>query len=715
LNPLPKTDIAPALVLPAREPFLTPIPLGLDKRVRDAMRAGGYDRLFSHQADALGHLLADRNVVLATGTGSGKSLVYWSFAAHRIVQEPMARVLAIFPTKALAQDQLKQFESWIPSDMARIGVLDADTKRSHRAAIRQSSHVIVTNPDMLHVGILPNHESWSKFLRSLRLIVVDELHSYTGVFGAHVAGIMRRLLRLTHWHGAHPVIASASATILEPTDHARHLTGQQFVAVTEDGSRKFERTVYVLPSNDLDLRELTSWLGRSIIEGQRTLAFSQSRQAAEWLTIQTRDYLSREGYPAAWVDTYRSGLTAKDRRKIESDIRSGRIVGVSATSALELGIDIGDLDRVLLNGYPGSRASFWQQIGRVGRSRSGEAYYLPRQDALDEYVGRSLGEVRDQPVELAPLALQNPNVVRSQLRCAAFERPLGIDELASWPSVANEVAQDMQETDELVFQAGRLYYPSHTNPAPRISIRGAVSHSIKLHHGNAELGTVERSRALREVHPGAVYLLRGEKYRVTALDLDAGRASLEPDPTAFGTQAILYHGVAPKLSIEERGPFTLAALTATTWITGYRSFDRPAEAIPLDLPSEPFDSIGVVIRLGTEIATGAIHGAEHVLTAAATVITGCHPNDLESTWSSPSMEEQGMLVAFDSAPGGNGIAEAAFVDLERWLAVGISILQSCPCEFGCPACLFSPRCPYSNEHLDKPATHDLLRTWAREI
>ncbi|MBV6458261.1 MAG: hypothetical protein HONBIEJF_01386 [Fimbriimonadaceae bacterium] len=679
------------------------------------MLAAGFGSLYAHQAEALNHIGANRNVVLATGTGSGKSLVFWSAASHHIVQEPMARVLAIFPTKALAQDQVQQFESWIPPEFARIGILDADTKRSHRAVIRQSSHVIATNPDMLHVGILPNHATWARFLKSLRLIVIDELHAYSGVFGAHVAGILRRLFRLANWHGANPLVVSASATILDPAGHAGRLTGRSFEAVTHDGSRKFERRIFVLDSTTFDLQATARWLGRSVIDGHKTLAFSQSRQAAEWLTLKTREFLHREGYPTTWVETYRSGLTAKDRRKTEAGFREGRILGISATSALELGIDIGSLERVLLNGYPGSRASFWQQIGRVGRGQAGEAYYLPKLDALDEYVGRTLGEIRDQPVESTPLAMDNPYVARSQLRCAAFERALAPEEVDAWSPAAAAAAETMEEDGELVRQAGRLYYPSHSNPAPQISIRGSGRDQIKLVAGLQELGTLDRSRALREAHPGAIYLHRGEKYRVVDLDLSAGVARIEADDAAGTTEPIVQHVVSRGPAAGRRGTFTLEGVTATTLVTGHRTTDPVPETVSLDLPTDSFDSIGAVTEVAWDVSAEAIHGAEHVLVAAATLLTGCHPNDLLSTWSSPSEDGPGLLAIFDASPGGNGVTESAFAELPRWLDTAASILDTCSCKAGCPSCLFSPRCPYSNEWLDKAATLLLLRGWAREI
>jgi DEAD/DEAH box helicase domain-containing protein len=709
-----ETELEPALILPAREPEWQEIPRLLDPRVRQALTSNGYVRLYRHQAEAIESLLDGHNVVLATGTGSGKSLVFWSYALHSLVAEPMARVLAIFPTKALAQDQLMQFESWVPSSLARIGILDGDTKKSHRAVIRQSAHVVITNPDTLHLGILPNHPTWAQFFRALRLIVVDEIHGYTGVFGAHVALILRRLLRLAHWHGSRPQIVAASATIADPVTHAKRLTSLPFEAVLHDGSRKFERRIFVMPTADSSLKQTCDWFGRSVLAGYKTLVFSPSRQIAERLTQGTRRLLEHKSESPRLVDTYRAGLSPKERRTIEERFHNGTILGLSATSALELGVDIGNLDRVLLNGYPGQASSFWQQIGRVGRTAKGDAFYLPRLDPLDQSVARNLVDFRDAPIESSPLAMSNVSICRNHLRCAAFERALDPQETAIFGSASSMAVDAMIDAGELVPQADRYYYPSHKNPAPNVSIRGSGGDQVQLLCGMTSLGNLELARAMREVHPGATYLHRGESYHVLSLDLDSLVARLEPDGNAPMTQSKVQHVVSIGAILSERLPLQLASLTTTTWVTGYQIEGKKNQFVKLDLPPQTFPTLGIVITLDERDSLGAVHAAEHGLLTAATLISGCHLGDLASTWTLAGEGQPGMLAIVDAAVGGNGVSEALIEQASKWLKLTIRLLESCSCRDGCRACLLSPRCPYSNEWLDKAGAVHLLRQWTRD-
>lgn len=675
--------------------------------------------------------MAGRDLMVVTGTNSGKSLCYHLPALERVLAEPVARTLYLFPTKALAQDQARKLEELAPSPHVQIGVYDGDTPTSQRSPIRRLAHVVITNPDMLHVGILPGHENWTSFLKSVRMVVIDEMHAYRGVFGSHVGGIIRRLLRLCEWHRNRPAIIGCSATVGNPEELFEKLTGRMPEVIDRDGSPGGAKTIAfwnppeLLSGNRLSGNLVTAELLAALVTaGIRTLAFNRARISAELVLRYARETLAKTGAPTEAVESYRAGYTPKERRAIEKAIFSGKLVGLSATSAMELGVDIGGLDAVLLNGYPGTVSSFRQQIGRAGRgTRNGLAVMVAHSDPLEQYIVRHPGEILDRNPESVALNPSNAQILSKQLRCAAYERALSPTELLAFGDNALEVAEEMDRAGELGFSAGRFFYPSHDAPAPSVSIRGDGGESVRLMVGGVELGAMERWRAMTSAHTGAIYLHRGLTYVVQQLDLDTNTAWLEPLEAEYFTQSIVQSVLHQNVALRSESEESLVAVTVTDVVAGFRRKALDGETVlgieDLSMPPISYDTIAVRFDFpeyegeGVVAAIGGIHGAEHALMAVAPLYAGCDRGDLGSAWyvAFPDTIRPAVFV-FDRVPGGVGLCEALYAKREMWVQAALGLLLDCECEDGCPSCLYSSRCEANNESLDKGAAVELLRNFA---
>jgi DEAD/DEAH box helicase domain-containing protein len=723
---------------PAREPTFATPKTAFHPILKVRLEKLGIDRLYLHQALAFDAAMAGENLVVSTGTNSGKSLCYNLPALQRILEEPRARALYLFPTKALARDQAARLEALAPPAI-RIGVYDGDTPPSERAAIRRLAHIIITNPDMLHVGILPGHENWGDFLKSLRVVVLDELHAYRGVFGSHVAGILRRLWRLAAWRNNQPQVIACSATIGNPETLFESLVGATATAIERDGSPSGQRTlVFWNPpllgeAGDANQERASAnfvtgqLLGTLAGLGARSLAFSRARVTAELVLRYARQAIEATGAPAGALDSYRAGYTPKERRELEKAILSGKLLGLSATNALELGIDIGGLDAVLINGYPGTRASFWQQVGRSGRgSRDGLAVFVAHDDPLEQFLIRSPGNLLDVAPEPIILNPGNTQILSQQLRCAAYERPISPTELDAFGPTALEVAESLDRAGELRFEAGRFFYPRHEAPAPGISIRSAGGETIKLLLNGQEIGTMERWRALGQAHTGAVYLHRGSSYLVRSLDLGARVALLDNVQPDYYTQSLVQALVQEQVRVRQTDgepSVALGGFKVTESVVGFRRKSLVGDTVlgvePLDLPPTSFDTVGVrfdfpeIPGLAFELdpdAVAGLHGAEHALLAIAPWLAGCDRGDLGSAWYGVAGDTlRPAIIVFDRVPGGIGLAERLFETKVTWVDTALALLTDCDCLNGCPRCLLSPRCELANEHLSKAGAEELLR------
>lgn len=733
-----RPDVAATEVLPKRIARYDAPQRTLHPKLTERLAAMGIERLYSHQAHAFDAVMSQKDVMVVTGTNSGKTMCYALPALQHCLEEPACRVLMMYPTKALAQDQLGKLLQLSPDRMVRVGTYDGDTPQAERGPIRRLANIVLTNPDMLHVGILPGHENWSRFLRSLRLIVIDELHAYRGVFGCHVAGILKRLLRLCEWHGAHPQIVACSATIGNPIDLFGKMTGRVPTLLAEDGSPQGRKTVvfYNPPEDDTGRRQSANYASAGITanlvdSGLRVLAFCRSRVAAELVLRYTREVLERIGdTPPGKVESYRSGYTPDERRQIEQALFEGRILALACTNAMELGVDVGGLDAVVMNGYPGTIASFWQQAGRAGRGeRDGVAILIAKDDPLEQFLMRNPRMLLDSSHEPVSINPENRTILEQQLLCAAYERAVAPSELETFGESALAIAEAMDQAGELEFRAGRFYYPKFDSPAPGVNVRGSGKDQVALLLDAQPIGTMEHWRALQWAHKGAVYLHRGVSYVVQELDLEQNVARLAKQSVPYFTQSMVHAAIEPTvvLATEDWGPFEarLCGLRVTEQVIGFRrkslDAEREIDFEDLDLPAYTFETVGVRLILGPlpeenpQEAMRALHGLEHALMAVAPFLAGCDRGDFGSAWYGIYPDTpNATLFVYDHVPGGVGLCEDLFKIRDTWGLASLRLLDSCSCADGCPACLMSARCESGNEMLSKPGALGLLRALAAQ-
>ena len=718
--------------IPPRAAKFGMIPAGIPKALQERLPS----QLFAHQSEAIRLALNGKDVLAVTGTNSGKSLCFQVPAITHCLQEPMARAMFIYPTKALAQDQLSRLNDLCLGLGIKVGTYDGDTPKSHRSSIRSIANIVLTNPDMLHTAILPSHELWVKYLKSLRLIALDELHTYRGVFGSHVALILRRLLRLCEWHGSHPQIIAGTATINNPHELFTKLTGREPQLVSNDGSPAGKRTLIffnppkINEETRLSPNKTTAEVFSTLIEtGVPTITFNRSRIGTELVLRLTKSKLDEK--TALRVESYRGGYTPKERRKIEQDLLKGNILGISATNALELGINIGHLDAVIINTFPGSVSSFWQQVGRAGRGEKDSlALYVAGDNPLEQFLLQHPERLLDRRSESVTIQPENPNILRGHLLCAAHERPIAPSELIHFGDSAIEKAEELDRTGELSFQSGRFFYPAYNQPAQNINIRSASNTLVTLYVGeegkfSEELGSMEYERALSQCHQGAVYLHRGESYQVHTLDLQRNEAYLYKFDEKYYTQSKMQSMLEPGKPFKESGCCSVSGCKVTDLVIGYqkKTFDGDTviDTIALELPPVSFDTICVRFDLpqldfeaAMEDQIAGVHALEHALLSLAPLFAGCDRNDLGSAWFTVHMDTMCPAVfIFDRCPGGIGLAESLFNQASSWLQSAYQTLTQCTCENGCPSCLYLSQCEIGNEQLNKSGAIKLLR-WIME-
>ena len=714
---------------PARPPRFAPIPEGLHPKVGDALAARGIEQLFTHQADAWDAAHRGEHLVVATGTASGKTLAFNLPVLDALARQPKTRALYLYPTKALAQDQIRSLSELKPPAI-KPAIYDGDTESSRRWQIRKWSNLILTNPDMLHVGVLPHHDRWGDVLHNLRYVVVDEAHVYRGVFGSHVGNVLRRLRRLARIYGADPQFLLASATIANPGELARRLLGVEATTIEQDGAPKAERTILLWnpPLTDEELGLRASALGEaarlmaSLVErGVRTLCFAKSRKSAELVHRFTAQRLG----DATRLSPYRAGYTPAQRREIERRLVEGDLLGVSATNALELGIDVGLLDAVICVGFPGTVASLRQQWGRAGRRGHGLAAMVATEDALDQFFMRDPEALLDRRVEAAILDHANPRVLDGHVRSAAFEAPLDEKDTETLgPEALERAAQlpDLRRKDNGFVWAGRDY------PAGRFGLRSATPDSftvVDVSTGSL-LGLVEQERAYSTVHQGAVYLHLGESYRVADLELENRTALVEPYSGDEYTQAkkdTMTAIVEPLREERRLGlDLTFGRVVVTEQVVAYQrkriGDGETIETLPLDLPETQFETEAIwfvpedaMLEGLTDITRllGALHAAEHAMIAILPLWAMCDRWDIGGLSTNLHFQTgRPTIFVYDGHAGGVGINERGFEVFEGWVGDTARLLEGCPCDHGCPSCVQSPKCGNLNEPLDKGGALELL-------
>lgn len=720
--------------------------------VLEAIRAAGIARPWEHQALTAGHAMRGQSVVVATGTASGKSLAYLAPVLSALLdgsEAPNGRgatTLYLAPTKALAADQRRAVAALAKplGSAIRPALYDGDTPFEEREWVRQYATYVLTNPDMLHRGILPAHARWASYLRRLRYVVIDECHTYRGVFGSHVAQVLRRLRRLCAHYGADPVFVLASATAADPAAAAGRLTGVQVVEVTDDASPRGELAFALweppltemsgehgAPVRRTATAECADLLTDLVVQGTRTVAFVRSRRAAELIALIAQEKLAAvDASLPSRVAAYRGGYLAEERRALERDLHSGRLLGLASTTALELGVDVSGLDAVLLAGYPGTRASMWQQAGRAGRAGQGAlAILVGRDDPLDTYLVHHPEAIFQRPVESTVLDPDNPYVLAPHLCAAAAELPLTDDDLTLFGPETAALLPQLERRGLLRRRAGGYFWTRRERAADLTDIRGAGGKAVQVVESATGrlLGTVDDASAHTSVHDGAVHLHQGRTYLVEHLDLDDAVALVgEADPD-YSTMARETTSVSVlSTDLEEswgaaRVHFGSVEVThqvvsflrrrlITGEVLGETKLDLPprslrTRAVWWTVTDDQLDAA----RIHPEELPGALHAAEHASIGLLPLFATCDRWDIGGV-SIPLHADTGLPTVFvyDGHPGGAGFAERAFHTARGWLTATREAIASCECEFGCPSCVQSPKCGNGNEPLDKPAAVRLL-------
>lgn len=726
-----------------------PLPAQLDRGLVAALGEVGVRGLYSHQLEAL-RASVTSDVVVTSGTASGKSLAFNMPVLDAIARDPVgARALYLYPTKALAQDQARKLAEIAPGGL-RHAIYDGDTPREERPAIRRRSNLILTNPDMVHVSLLPHHRRWAELIAKLRFVVVDEAHVYRGVFGSHVANVLRRLRRVAAIYGAEPRFILTSATIANPLELAERLVGTGFELIDSDGAPRAPRRIAIWNPPLVDraagtrrslLAESADMLAELVATGARTICFAGSRRGVELIQRFTGDVLAARGRDELGerIAPYRAGYTAQQRREIEARLARGELLAVVATNALELGIDIGELDVAICAGFPGTVASLRQMWGRAGRRRDGLAIYVAGADGLDQFFCRHPEEFLERPVEAAILDHRNERIQSAHLVAASSERPLGAD------GDDEILGPGWRERADALAGAGYLRRgPSGYVPRKRglhaggISLRSASADAVTVVDADSGelLGTVEAERAFSTVHPGAVYLHLGRSYEVAELDVESRRAIVRPFSGDWYTRPREETEIYIE-RIEARRAGTLGvdlhfgAVSVSKQVIAFErrliagggedGGDRDAaiDFVALDLPEQSFptkalwyllpDRLAGPQALPGDVQLGALHASEHTQIAVLPLLAMCDRWDIGglSTNVHPQTGAPTIFI-YDGHPGGVGIARRGFDEFERLLADALRLVAECPCAEGCPSCVQSPKCGNLNDHLHKAGAIELM-------
>ncbi len=729
--------------IPARDASCAELDKPLVNRLQDCLDEHGLLPLYTHQAEAVNNSRQGRNVMVSTSSASGKTLCYNIPVLETMLTEPGSRALYLFPTKALAQDQWRCLEELFCPHLlgaAEFTTFDGDTPRAERAEIRKRGRIILTNPDMLHLGILPNHQSWSRLLRQLRYVVVDEAHSYRGVFGSHVACVLRRLRRLCRLYGSNPQFICCSATIANPGEHAEQLVGLPFSVVDNDGSPHGGKDFVFWNPPIIDQAksvrrsansEATNLFTELVSSDIHSLTFTRSRRLTELIYRYSRQRLAETAPDLAGrIKAYRAGYLPQERRRIEQELFSGQLLGVVATTALELGIDIGDLEATVLTGYPGSIASTWQQAGRSGRGRDRSLSFLIGLDnPLDQYFMRHPDFFFQKGFENVLVNPDNPYILGAHLLCAAWELPLSSGE-GIFGATSGQRRVELAAQGVLKERRQRWYLsPRVAYPAQSINIRATSGENFTLIDTATDslLETVEASVAFFQIHPGAIYLHQGESYLVTGLDLTDRTAYAKPTTASYYTQTkeIEDLRIVKRTRRKNCGQVQvcLGEVEVTNTVVGFKKKAQFTEEVigeePLDLPPQHFPTValwfdlppGAVARLDREQLdfAGGLHAAEHAAIAILPLFALCDRNDIGgvSTTLHPDTGRAQIFI-YDAYPGGIGIAEKGFDLVEELWQATLRVIRECPCREGCPSCIQSPKCGNNNSPLDKKAARLLL-------
>lgn len=728
-------------VLPAQSARFAEQDMQWSREIRGCLASLGISRLYAHQATAIEAVRKGLDVVAATPTASGKSLIYNLPILENLLQDRQARALYLFPLKALAQDQYTALTEMVgplsPDARPSMAVYDGDTDARTRAQIRRDPpQILITNPDMLHLSMLAHHSSWRNFLRHLRYVVIDEVHVYRGVMGSHMAWVFRRLERICAHYATRPGYVSCSATIHNPLELTRELTGRDAVLIEESSAAQGPKHYVFLDSAEGPARTALVLLEQALLQGLRTIIYTGSRKMTELLGIWSGQRLK---HYTQRISVYRSGFLPRERRRIEANLASGKTLAVISTSALELGIDIGDLDLCILVGYPGSIMATRQRGGRVGRCGQESAVaLLGHENPLDKFFMRHPDVFFSSPPEAAVLNPLNPAIMDQHLLCAAADLPLSRTEPLLDDTRIRERVNVLLKQGRLLRTAdGQQCICPDEGVHHQVGLRGSGK-SLPIFHGETgeQIGIMDWHRAFSETHPGAVYLHHGQTYLVQRLDLETGQVFVLPAKVDYFT----------RIRTEKSTRILETRLSKALWNTTihfgrveitqrYPAYERRAlrghqliTVEPLDLPEQIFETEGLWLVIPEALRRhmeesrmhfmGGIHALEHACIGILPLLILTDRNDLGgiSTPLHPDLNASAVFV-YDGAPGGVGLTRQAFARAEEMLLRTLEAVAGCECETGCPACVHSPKCGSGNRPIDKQAAlavlHGLRRPFSR--
>ena len=693
-------------------------------------------RLYSHQCETINAARAGKNVILTTPTASGKSLAFNIPVFDLLADNPDARALYLYPTKALANDQLLSLEKMgrFTGIVTHAAIYDGDTPQSRKALIREKSRIILSNPHEIH-QVLSWHAKWSPFLSGLRYIIIDEAHRYRGIFGSHIAFVIRRLLRLCQHYGSHPQFILSTATLANPREFAKSLTGHDFTSIEEDGSPHGRKhfVLYNPFSSGIGEKsvhqETKDLLVSCVKEDLQTLCFTQSRKMAELVTLWAREDAKRSSARLAEaISVYRAGFLPEERRTIERQLKDRSLKGVVSTNALELGIDIGSLDAVIISGYPGTMMSTRQQAGRSGR-KGGEslAILVAQGNPLDQYFMNHPDRFFSRSHEHAIIDPKNPYIVSGHLLCAAAELPLNEESDRNFfGDSIGDYLHDFQHNDLLRKTSRGWVYSGRGRVADAVRLDGMPGEIFRIMCKGRLLETMDRGQAYREAHKGAIMLHQGETYVVNEMDLETHTIRVTETDVDYYTQPLkeIELKILETLETKEFKGMRCAFgdVEVTEHFTGYKIKRRDTiiGIEPLSLPPLTFRTrafwfipppgIEQAVDASERDLAGGLHGAEHAIIALMPPHVMCDRWDVGGL-SSPAFGETGepAIFVYDAYEGGIGLAEKAFAILPELLTSAYELVRDCPCEDGCPSCIHSPKCGNDNQPLDKESTHLILR------
>ncbi len=708
----------------------------LSPELQQCLKKIGINKLYSHQGKALESIEQCKNVMIATPTSSGKSMVYNLPVLNKILSSKTSHALYLFPLKALSQDQLKTIKALADNINFRGGrfdgniaaIYDGDTSAYQRRKIREKTPpVIITNPEMLHLSFLPFHENWSHFFRNLDFVVIDEVHTYRGVFGSHIAWLIRRLNRVLRLYGKKPTYILSSATIGNPEEFAVDLTGYEIEVLTKSGAPQSRKSFLFLNPWDSAAYTASQLLEASLKRGLRTIVYTQSRKMTELISLWTKPRL---GEFAEKLSSYRAGFLPEERRNIETRLSDGSLLGVISTSALELGIDIGDLDICILVGYPGSIMASWQRGGRVGRGgRESAVILIGSEDALDQYYMKNPEVFFSKEVESAVLNPQNKKIMGEHLHCAAAEYPLNAGEELLQHNYVKETVHRLTQKSVLLQSAdGNDFFASRKRPQRNVSLRGSGT-TLTIINGDSGLilGEIDSTRALKECHEGAIYLHKVNTWFVEKLDLFQQEVIVVEKKVSFYTKPMSSKNTEI-LSVEKKSevfgcPLFFGNLKVREKVTGFQKksnrTNKLITTIPLELPEQIMETEGFWLEIPKGVVNilednqyhfmGGLHAFEHVMISVFPLLVLCDRNDVGGI-SCPHHEQTNgaTIFIYDGHPGGSGLSREAFAKAESLIKRSYEIVGSCQCDTGCPSCVHSPKCGSGNRPIDKESCLQLI-------